>query len=212
MKKILLSAFPLFCLTLIIVSCQKTAMDLDPKVPTEETQLSPTLATSTTTTDLTITSYTTNVTRMTTNCSPVIDTVALIQSEIEGLPPVSSGQQIVANLLRCPNISCDGGVRFFTSTIIIKNLGNANLPAGDLSVLWKDWSMFGSSSQTGVYPHTGIPVGDSTTVSRTYYVGPCDIVPGSNNYFKHNYNATVFDSVNSANNTSPTFMACDGPY
>ena len=135
--------------------------------------------------DLIISSYTTNIPSTTSNCGGVL-----------------------------PNISCNGGVRGFSASVVIVNTGLGNLPAGNLSVDWTDVTPAGSSTQRQTIPHGGIAAGGTFTFTRTYYVGPCGCPPPIT-YFTHSYFAMVdpanlIPETNETNNTSSTYNACDG--
>jgi len=201
MKKLIFASLLLFGTLLIISSCQKESMDITP-----EAELTQALNIQSDLTDvdadamviavpggpvvpqllapdLIISNYTTNIASTTTSCGGTL-----------------------------PNGSCVGGTRFFTATVTIQNIGNRNLPAGNITVRWADLTTGSTQDQT--VPHPGIPVGGTFAVSRPYYLGPCDCVPPPT-FFTHSFQAmvdptNVIVELNNGNNRSAVYVICDG--
>ena len=219
MKSLLLSCLVLFGITLLVVSCQKERLGLEADPTTSEGMnealLDNPVAASATLPDLKIISYTTTVTAKTTRCNPIVIGRPISHHQIpqEGGGTTTVGQTpIIAVPLQCPDITCSGQ-RNFMATVVIKNIGTAALPAGPISVAWRDWAPGEGSTQTQTQTHTGIPIGGTYTMSRPYYVGPCDCLPGG--YHKHNFRATVDPAnliveSNELNNQSVIWKACHG--
>ena len=137
------------------------------------------------TVDLSITSYTTNITPTSTNCGALL-----------------------------PDVSC-AGQRGFLASVVILNSGPFSLPAGSLSVDWTDVTPAGSSTQRQTIPHGGIAAGGTFTFTRPYWMGPCDCPPPGGNYFTHTFFAQVdpanlIPESNENNNFSISYVACDG--
>jgi len=218
MKSLLLSCLVLLGITVLVVSCQKERLGLEADPITSEgineTLLDNPVAASASLPDLKITSYTTTVTARTTRCNPVVIVRPFshqIAHEGGGSNPVAQ-TPIIAVPFTCPDITCSGQ-RNFMATVVITNVGTANLPAGSISVKWRDWAPGEGSMQTQTQTHTGIPAGGTYSMTRSYYMGPCDCIPGG--YHKHNFQATVdpdnlIVESNELNNLSAIWKACHG--
>ena len=176
MKSLLLSTLLFLGITLLVVSCQKERLDLEANPITSEgidgAVLQDPVAASAANPDLKIISYTTTVTAKTTRCSRVVVVPFQHQIAQEAGGSATVGQTpIIAAPLQCPDITCSGQ-RSFMATVVIQNVGTANLPAGPISVSWRDWAPGEGSTQVQTQTHTGIPVGGTYSMTRSYYMGP----------------------------------------
>ncbi len=214
MKNFLFSTLLLLGITLMVISCQKENIDLESPSLTENASPNGPVVATVANPDLTITSYTTTVTAMTTKCSRVVIGTPIDHLLVQEItePIQAGGGQIIIAPIPCPDITCSGQ-RNFTATVVIKNVGTANLPAGNISVKWVDWGNGDGSNSTQTQAHSGIPVGGTYTMSRSYYMGPCDCLPGG--YHKHRFRAIVDPAnliveVNEANSKSAIYKACHG--
>ena len=201
MKKLIFTSLLLFGTLLIITSCQKETMDVSPQA--ELTQ------------GLDVQSDLIGVDAdamvIAVPGGPVVPQLLapdlIISSFTSNIPTTTTS---CGGTL--PNGSCVGGTRFFTATVNIRNIGNRILPAGNVTVRWVDITTGSTQDQT--VPHPGIPVGGNFTVSRPYFLGPCDCVPPPT-FFTHSFSALVdpanlITELNNGNNNSSIYVICDG--
>lgn len=184
MKNKIKIIFSLAILAIVTIACSGDD-EITNETNSQDLVLAPTPITPVPAVDLIISSYTTNIpdATSTTACGGV----------------------------SLPDVSC-GGQRGFTAFATVTNLGPGNLPAGNLSVEWTDFTT--GSSQVQTIPHGGIPSGGTLVFQRPYFLGPCDCPAPSTN-FVHVFFAVVdpgnnIPETNENNNTSPRFVACDG--
>ena len=171
--------------TLALVSCNKENLELEP-VETAQTESDEIqMRGGGPLPDLVIPAFGSNISSTTTICGPTL-----------------------------PNISCMGGDRQFTATIVVSNIGAGDVAPGSFRVRWVDVTNGQVLNPDQLVNHNGIPAGTSIRVNRPIFVGPCDCPPPFMS-FTHTYQAFVDinnDVVEAVegNNRSPLFDTCDG--
>ncbi len=187
-KKILYPSLFFLGLLLILVSCQTDDLQ-EMNTPLQLEEQLPTSALLEQDSTLPIplpdlvTSIVTNVTAMTANCGHII-----------------------------PDVSCYGQ-HTFRAAAIVKNIGVADLPAGNLSV---GWTINNGVPRIQTVAHNGIPSGRSIRVKRIFDLGPCDCGDPPAMSFQAIFFGAKADPNNQIlerrenNNEANPFLACNG--
>ncbi len=112
-----------------------------------------------------------------------------------------------------PDVSCQTGVRFFSASVQVDNIGSI----GFLDTLTVRWFFFNGSSTSFLdqtIPDVNIPAGGSFTFTRPFFIGPCDCVPVGYgpilSILAAVDPANVYPEASETNNNTARYNMCSG--